>query len=124
VKHDAGALGVSRITNGTPNIFRVVGGQSQAWVLDRKCGANSRSRHISIVPFTPLVERHMILVDYQRSIRQICLSPYIEPALGLAFVGMTGIKADRCHCSSCAWKRYAIAHAGIRLAKILNDTFK
>ena len=44
------------------------------------------------------------MVDYQRSIRQICLSPYIETALGLAFVGMTGTKADRCHCSSSAWK--------------------
>jgi hypothetical protein len=66
----------------------------------------------------------MILVDYQRSIRQICLSPYIEAALSLAFVGMTGTKADRCRCSSCAWKRYAIAHAGIGPAKILSDTFK
>jgi hypothetical protein len=30
VKHDAGTLRVSRITNSTPNMFRVTGGQSQA----------------------------------------------------------------------------------------------
>jgi hypothetical protein len=59
----------------------------------------------------------MILVDHQRSFRQICLSSYIETASSLAFVGMTGAKAVRWHCSSCAWNRYAITHAGTRLAK-------
>ena len=39
----------------------------------------------------------MILVGYQRSIRQICRSPYIETTLSLPFVGMIGIAADRCH---------------------------
>ena len=45
----------------------------------------------------PPVERHMILVGYQRSIRQICRSPYIETTISLPFVGMIGIAADRCH---------------------------
>lgn len=40
----------------------------------------------------------MILVDHQRSIRQICRSPYIETAMSLPFVGMTDMKADRYHC--------------------------
>jgi len=39
----------------------------------------------------PLGERHVILAGYQRSIRQICRSPYIEPATSLTIVGMTGI---------------------------------
>jgi hypothetical protein len=51
--------------------------------------------------FTPLVERHVILVDHQCSIRQVCLSPNIEVALSIAFVGITDTKADRCRCSSC-----------------------
>jgi hypothetical protein len=86
---------------------------------------NSQSRLISIVLFTPLVESHMILVDHQCSIRQICLSPYIETALSLAFVGMAGTKADRSHCSSVApGSDMQLPHAGIRLAKILSDTFK
>ena len=46
----------------------------------------------------PLVERHMIPVDYQRSIRQICRSPYVETTISLPLVGMIGIAADRCHC--------------------------
>ena len=45
----------------------------------------------------PLVERHMILVSYQCSIRQICRSPYIETTISLPFVGMIGIAPDRCH---------------------------
>jgi hypothetical protein len=43
----------------------------------------------------PPGERHVILAGYQRSIRQICRSPYIEPATSLAFVGMTGIARYR-----------------------------
>jgi len=39
----------------------------------------------------------MILVGYQRSIRQICRSSYIETTISLPFVGMIGIAADRCH---------------------------
>jgi hypothetical protein len=39
----------------------------------------------------------MILVGYQRSIRQICRSPYIETTISVPFVGMRGIAADRCH---------------------------
>jgi hypothetical protein len=38
----------------------------------------------------PLIKRHMILVGYQRSIRQICRSPYIETTISLPFVGMIG----------------------------------
>jgi hypothetical protein len=84
------------------------------WIIAAMSGRSQMRReqptaaHFAVL-FTPLAERHMILVDYQRSIRQICLSPYIDTALSLAFVGMTGTKADRCHCSNCAWKRYAIA---------------
>ena len=59
--------------------------------------------------FTPLVERQMILVDHQRSIRQIYRSRYMETAISFPFVGMTGVKADRYHCSSYAWNRCAIA---------------
>ena len=36
-------------------------------------------------------------MGYQRSIRQICRSPYIETTISLPFVGMIGIAADRCH---------------------------
>ena len=42
--------------------------------------------------FTPLVERQMILVDHQCSIRQICRSAYIETAISVPFVGMTDVK--------------------------------
>jgi hypothetical protein len=44
----------------------------------------------------PLGERHVILADYQRSIRRICRPLYVEPATSLAFVGMTGIARYRC----------------------------
>jgi hypothetical protein len=36
----------------------------------------------------------MILVDHQRSIRQICRSASIETAISFPFVGMTDVKAD------------------------------
>jgi len=45
----------------------------------------------------PLVERQMILVDYQRSIRQIRRPSYIETTIGIPSVGMIGVAADRCH---------------------------
>ena len=40
----------------------------------------------------------MILVDHQRTIRQICRSPYIETAISLPLVGMADIKTDRYYC--------------------------
>lgn len=38
----------------------------------------------------PAGESHLLLEDYQRSIRQICCSPYIETAIGVLLVGMAG----------------------------------
>src|SRR6267142_1720412 len=48
--------------------------------------------------FTSLAERHMILVGYQHSIRQICRSPYVETTISLPLVGMIGVAADCRHC--------------------------
>ena len=66
----------------------------------------------------------MILVDHQRSIRQICRSPYIETAISLPFVGITGVKADRYHCRVTPGIDVQLPRAGIGLARILSDTFK
>ena len=108
VKHNAGTLGVSWVTNGAPNMFRIAEDdhRHEWWTLMR-CEPPNRGTFPSCL-FTPLVERHMILVDHQRSIRQICRSPYIEAAISLPLVGMTDVKADRYHCSSCARNRCAI----------------
>ena len=45
---------------------------------------NRQSRILPSWLFTPLVERQMILVDRQRSIRQIYRSPYVEVAISLS----------------------------------------
>ena len=50
-----------------------------------------RPQHDSIVPVPPLVERQMILVDHQRSIRQIFRSAYIETVICVAFVGIADV---------------------------------
>ena len=66
----------------------------------------------------------MILVDHQRSIRQICRSPNIETAISLPLVGMADIKADRYRCRVTLGNEVQLPRAGIRLARILSDTFK
>jgi hypothetical protein len=74
--------------------------------------------------FTPLVERQMILVDHQRSIRQICRSAYIKTAISVPFVGMTDVKQIRYHCPVASGIDVQLPRAGIRLTGILSDTFK
>ena len=59
--------------------------------VDRKRGRGSDRGCILSAHVCPLVERHLIFEDYQRSIRQICCSPYIETATGVLLVGMAGI---------------------------------
>jgi hypothetical protein len=91
-------LGVSWVNNGAPKTL---------WIAqdDRRHEGETRmgreppitARFPSCL-FTPLVERQMILVDHQRSIRQICCSTYIEAAISLPLVGMANIKTDRYHC--------------------------
>ena len=74
--------------------------------------------------FTPLVERQMILVDHQCSIRQICRSAYIETAISVPFVGMTDVKAGRSTVRVTPGTDVQLPRAGIRLARILSGTFK
>src|ERR1700682_1237369 len=38
-----------------------------------------------------MIKSHLILAGYQRQIRQICRSPYIETTTSLPIVGMVGI---------------------------------
>ena len=74
-------LGVSWVTNGAPNRLRIAGHEC----VDYNGGVNRRiAGTFPSCLFTPLVERQMILVDHQRSIRQICRSPYIEAAISLS----------------------------------------
>src|SRR4051794_3168525 len=74
--------------------------------------------------FTPLVERQMILVDHQRSIRQICRSAYIKTAISVPFVGMTDVKQIRYHRPVASGIDVQLPRAGICLTGILSDTFK
>jgi hypothetical protein len=59
--------------------------------VDRKRGGDETVGAILSAHLRPLVERHLILEYYQRSIRQICCSPYMETATGVLLVGMAGI---------------------------------
>jgi hypothetical protein len=52
-----------------------------------------------------LGESHLILTGYQRSIRQIYRSPYIETTTSLPFVGMTGVA--RCRRQRNLWQAMA-----------------
>lgn len=70
---------------------------AEAGLIDRNAAGTTGCAHICMCLCRPLFERHMILADYQRSIRQICRSPYIETTTSLRFVGMTDIARYRRH---------------------------
>jgi hypothetical protein len=67
--------------------------EDQHWQdgLTRKRGRDETVGALLGAHVRPLVERHLIFEDYQRSFRQICCSPYIETATGVLLVGMAGI---------------------------------